>query len=181
MKNTFTKEYMTANCGCYSTKHLEGLSFMKKDSISLLDIIKSKIPQKDKFWFLFRKCKLTKLQKQELAINLAEIVLPIYEIKYPDNKAPRLAIEAARNYLKGLIDLDTLIIARRAAAAAAFFAAAADAAAAAYAAYAADAAAYAAAAEAAAADAYAAAAYAAAADVYKKELDKCLLNFIEIN
>jgi hypothetical protein len=93
--------------------------------------------------------KKAEMHEKDLAIGCAEIVLAIYEKKYPDNKAPREAIQAAKDYLAGTIGIDELNIKRRAAYAAAYadaYAAAADAAAA-YAAY---------------ADAYAAAAYAAA-------------------
>ena len=65
---------------------------------------------------------------------MGEIVLEIYEKKYHDNKAPREAIQAAKDYLNNTgITLEELRIKRNAAYAA-------YAAAAAYAAYAADAA-----------------------------------------
>ena len=104
----------------------------------------------------------------QMAVEFAEKVLPIYEVKYPDDDRPRKAIQAARDWLS-----NPAAYAVYAAYADAVYAAYADAvyaayAAAAYAADAADAAAYAAAAAAYAADAvYAAAAadaaYAAAA------------------
>ena len=112
---------------------------------------------------------------RKTAIFAAESVLHIFEMKHPDDKRPRKAIEAAKAYLKGDINRDELREARVAAAAAdaaadaaAADAAAADAAAADAAAYAADAAAADDAADAAAA-AYAAAddaAYAAYAYAY---------------
>ena len=37
------------------------------------------------------------------AADCAEMVLPIYEKKYPDDNRPRLAIQAARDYANGLI------------------------------------------------------------------------------
>ena len=47
---------------------------------------------------------LTKLlntkQNQQLAVFSAQQVLPIFEKKYPTDKRPRLAIEAAKNVLK---------------------------------------------------------------------------------
>jgi hypothetical protein len=171
MKQTFTKKFMQHNCGCYSLTQLEACSFMQSDEITLADIIESEIPLRDKFWFVIRKCASID-ELKEIAIEVAECVLPIYEEKYQNNKAPRNAIEAAKKYIKGEITLDELVIARSAADAAdaaadaAYAAAYADAAdAAAAAAYAADAAAYAAADAAyAAADAAYAAAAAAAAD-----------------
>ena len=96
---------------------------------------------------------MTKMQRVKWAIYCAEQVIGIYEEKYPDNDAPRKAIEAAKQYLK----TPTADAANAAADAAAY--------AAAYAAYAAadaaNAAAYAANAAYAAANAAYAAAYAA--------------------
>jgi hypothetical protein len=42
------------------------------------------------------------------AADCAELVLPIYEKDYPDDKRPRLAIQAARDYANGLITLEEL-------------------------------------------------------------------------
>jgi len=98
--------------------------------------------------------------------DVAELVLPIFEKKHPDDKRPREAIEGVRLYHSGDITIDALRNLRTAAAYAADAAADADAAYAADAAADADAA-YAAADAAAAADAdaaYAAADAAAAAD-----------------
>jgi len=103
-------------------------------------------------WLICRM--LTRKQKIQFAVFAAEQVLPIFEVKYPDDSRPRLAIEAAKN----VIDRNT-IKNRSAAASCAADAAAARATAYAYAA--ADVAS-AAAAAAAAADAAASTAYAAA-------------------
>ena len=166
MKQEFTKEFMLNNCGCYSEKDLMNCSFMNSENILLKSILESEIPLKDKYWFLCRKV-ADKKQNQEISIMVAEIVLPIFEKKYPDDKIPFEAIQAAKQYISGHISLEILIEKRRAAADAAAYAAA-DAAAT----YAADAAAYA------AADAAAyAAAYAADADI-KQQLHNYLLTFI---
>jgi hypothetical protein len=53
------------------------------------------------------------------AADCAEMVLPIYEKDYPDDKRPRLAIQAARDYANGLITMQELAAARAAARAAA--------------------------------------------------------------
>ena len=118
-------------------------------------------------WFIANK--LSKHNRVSYAIYAAEQVLHIFEKKYPDDKRPRLAIDAAKKYLE-----NKNAAAAYAAAAAAY--AAADAAAAdAAAAYAADAAAAAAAAYAAAADdaddAAADDAAAAKKEMFKKILD----------
>jgi hypothetical protein len=53
------------------------------------------------------------------AADCAEMVLPIYEKDYPDDKRPRLAIQAARDYANGLITMEEWAAARAAAWAAA--------------------------------------------------------------
>ena len=163
MQQTFTSEFMHANCGCYSPGQLNARSFMQQPEITLSAIINSEILLKDKYWFVCEKL-ATKEQNQQIAIRCAEIVLPIYEAKHPGNKVPREATEAAKLFITGHISIEELLAKQRAAAYAADAAAyAADAYAADAAAYAADAAAYAADAADYAADAAAAAADAAAA------------------
>ena len=147
MQQQFTKDFMIANSGCYDEQKLLSLSFMRNEDITLKSIVESEIPLRDKFWFVCKKL-ATKEENQQITINVAEIVLPIYEKHYPDNKAPREAIEAAKQYIAGHISLETLLSKRRAAAVYAVYAVnavdaayaavyAADAAAAVYAAYAA--------------------------------------------
>ena len=46
------------------------------------------------------------------AADCEELVLPIYEKKYPDDNRPHLAIKAARDYANGLITLEELSAAR---------------------------------------------------------------------
>ena len=171
MKKTFTKQYMRDNCGCYEdTKgKLDACSFMKLDGdISIYDILNSEIPLKDKAWFVVKKCELTERQHQELAIQCAELVLPIFDAKYPNNDAPRKAIQAATDYLEGNISRGYLLSAAHASYASyAAYAAAYAADAASHAAYAAS---YAAAYAADAADAAADAAYAAADAAALEEL-----------
>ena len=128
MKKEFTREEMIANKGCYSLEQLNQCSFMQNEEISLFDILDSEIPLKDKFWFCCKKV-FTKEQNQLISITVAENVLDIYEIKYPGNKTPREAIQAAKDYLNNSITLEVLSEKRKAA-----FADAADAAAAVYAA-----------------------------------------------
>ena len=48
-------------------------------------------------WFITRKCTLE--NKRKYAIYAAELVLHIYENKYPNDDRPRKAIEVAKNYL----------------------------------------------------------------------------------
>jgi hypothetical protein len=163
MKTLFTKDEILLNVGCYSKE--DAIEILKgKTKFTIDEILSLDIPLKDKAWFIRKRCEFTDTQFRKFAIGCAYCVLPIYEAKYPENKAPREAIEAAEQYLAGTIDIDVLRQKRTAAYAA--YAAANAAYAAAYAAYAADAAAYAAAyaAYAAANAAYAAANAAYAAD-----------------
>lgn len=165
---TFTKEFILENGGCYLAEQLQQLISDHGDKpITLMDIVSNEnIPLKDRYWFLCKKVN-NKQQNQQLAIEVAEIVLPIYEKIYPGDNRVREAIEADKQYLAGHISLGTLIEKRRAAYAAyAADAAYAAAYAAAYSAYAADAD---------AADAAYAAAYAAYAADIKQQLENLLL------
>jgi hypothetical protein len=117
MTKIFTKEYMQLNCGCYSQGQLMNCSFMKSDTITLESIVNSEIPLKYKYWFVCRKVATTE-QNQKIAIDVAEMVLPIYEKAYPNDKRPHEAIQAAKQYIAGYISLDELWEKRAAAAAA---------------------------------------------------------------
>jgi hypothetical protein len=124
-------------------------------------------------WFL-NNCKKIELKvKINLAVFSAELVLPIYTKRYPNDNRVSDCILATKDFILGKINREELLKKRNTAAAA--YAAAADADdAAAYAAYAAayaaaDAAAYAAYAADAAADAAAYAAYAAAYAAYARK------------
>lgn len=68
-------------------------------------------------WLLVR-C-LTKEQNQQVAIYAAELVLPMYEQKYPGDWRVRHCIKATKTYLLGHINRAELKEARAAAAAAA--------------------------------------------------------------
>lgn len=56
MKTKFTPKFIKENKGCYSLKQVNSLSFIKQKSITLEDVFKSKIPFKDKIWFLISNC-----------------------------------------------------------------------------------------------------------------------------
>ena len=155
MTETITLEWLKENHACG-----ESLKAFDKetnhDVFATLERLKAKNREWGN-WLIVRL--MTHRQTIQYAIFAAEQVIDIFEKKYPDDYRPRLAIEAARDYLK-----DPSAKNKKAAAAYAAAAAAANAAYAAYAAAAADAAAnaaYAADASSAAADASSAAAYAA--------------------
>ena len=186
MKTLFTKT--NANFGCYG-KNSDVVKAHTGDIFTIEDVLNSYVPLKDKAWFIRRNCEFTIDEFRQFAIGCALCVLPIYEYKYPKDKVPREAIEAAQAYLKNEISIDELYTKRHAAAAAAAAAAADADADAAYAAYttafaAAAAAAYAAADDADdayttafAADAAAAAADAAASDAAAAYAADRLLSF----
>jgi hypothetical protein len=145
----------------------------KKSESDVFKVIKALKKEKQYHWanWLLSRT-FTKPQAVEYAIFAAEQVIDIFEKKYPDDKKPRLAIEAAKTWLKEPTEAN-----RKAAADAYADAYAYDADAAAYAAYAA-ADAYDAAA---AYDAYAYAAYAAyaAAAYAAAEKEKIQLKIID--
>jgi len=116
MEKQFTKQFMHENRGCYSEAILNDCDFMKFDEPITLDmILDSDIKLKHKYWFVCFKL-LTKEQNRKVAIGVAEILLEIYENKYPNDKRPREAIQAAKDYLVGTINLDELKTKRDAAA-----------------------------------------------------------------
>jgi hypothetical protein len=135
-----------------------GVEFDIEQEINLLTILESN-GVADMLWCLRATRQDSRKIASQLAIEFAGLSLCYFEAKYPNDKRPHDAIQAARDFNYGKITIVELREKRAAAADAAAYAADAAAyaaAAAAAAAYAADAAAY-------AADAYAAAAYAAAA------------------
>ena len=107
-------------------KHLGGVTKYGKDTpVDLLTILDSN-GLDDTLWCL----RATQQEADALtvarlfAIDCAERTLPIWEAKHPNDQRPRLAIQAAKDYMAGKITQEEL----RAAAAAAAYAAAAAAA-----------------------------------------------------
>jgi hypothetical protein len=186
-----TKEWLHNHNACISGQKW----FLAQDKSEAVEVINALVVDEKLDWANWTICRVfNKKQKVMYAIFAAEQVIDIFAKKYPDDKRPRLAIEAAKNYLKNPSTKTKNAAAAAADAYATAYAATADAAAAAaaaadvyatadaYAAAAAyataDATAYAAAAYAyatAAAYAYAADAYAAAAA--RKEMRIKILNY----
>jgi hypothetical protein len=153
------------NC---SDRVIDALSYVKGEILCEVEAKGKHFTDKDKStWESMRIVKAWHWKKEDsvaMAIFSAELVIDIFEKKYPDDKRPRQAIEAAKEYLKNP-SKKTARAAARSARAAAYASAHADRAAyASAAAYASSAAARAADAAAAAAAAYAAAYAAYAAD-----------------
>ena len=93
MKMTKVKLMKFAPCA-------DGLAFAKCCDFDFVKIYET-CPRGDwLLWLLRRTGHLTKPLAVEIAIGCAERVLPIYEKSNPKDKRPRLAIEAAINYLK---------------------------------------------------------------------------------
>ena len=124
-----TEEWLKENNACYV-----GILWFKNQEESDGIKVVLKLLSEDKFswanWLLVRL--MTHIQKVQYAVFAAEQVIDIYEKKYPEDKRPRLAIEAAKAFIKDPSDTN-----KNAAANAVAYAADA-----ANAAYAADAAAY---------------------------------------
>ena len=145
MKRTFTITELQESRGCYTTDQVNALPFNDKGTITLSKLFKT-VPIKDFTWFLTRKSGLTTKQNQLFAVHCAELVLHIYEDRYPNDKRVRECIDATKLYLNGDVSQEYLLDKRNAAADAdaaaadASYASAAAAGASAYAAYAADAA-----------------------------------------
>jgi hypothetical protein len=111
MKTEFTKEYMTSNRGCYSREKMLNVKCVKEDNITLENLFND-LPIKDFCWFLIRKCDLTLIQKQRLALNCAKQVLPIYQKQCPKDNRVKECIKATELYLDDKISLDDLRIKR---------------------------------------------------------------------
>ena len=188
-KMNITKEWLRENNACKS-----GVKwFLSQDETDAAKIMLKLIEcgRPEDFHWIMQKLITTKEQSVMIAVFSAECVIDIFENKHPDDKRPRKAIDAAKEWIKNPCpktksDAAYAAYAANAAANAAYAAAdaanaAADAAnAAAYAAYAAADAADAAYAAVYAADAADAAAYAAAYAVdaaayaaHKETLKKC--------
>jgi hypothetical protein len=86
---------------------------MEQETNNFVNFINSEIPLMDKFWFVCKKL-ATNEQNQLIAIGIAEIVLPIFEKKHPNDNRPRKAIQAAKDYLNGNISIGKLNLARNA-------------------------------------------------------------------
>ena len=80
MKTEFTKVEMYNLKGCYSKEELNKCSFMVKDNISIIEILDSEIPLKDKSWFIRNSIELTDLEKKEFAIGCALIMMHLEKL-----------------------------------------------------------------------------------------------------
>ena len=114
MQTEYNLDFLLENTGCYESEQIESLFPKEREVVSYEDILQSSIPLQDKYW-LFCYRVFTDSQNQHIVIKIAEVVLPIFEEKYPEDNRPRKAIEAARLYLAGEIGIEELAAARAAA------------------------------------------------------------------
>jgi hypothetical protein len=122
MKKVTIKDIMSwGPCSRYPRERIKKLMGRKK-YITLDDIWKAKLDYKDDyFWLALRKEFISKHNLHKIAIYAAELVLPIFEEKYPDDKRPWQAIEAKKKWLRGEISDRELDIASNAASYTALF------------------------------------------------------------
>lgn len=90
MKTNFTKS--TANFGCYNETRKQD-KILPNEEFNINDVLNSDVSLNHKAWFIRNNCEFTTDEFRQFAIGCALCVLPIYETKYPENKAPRAAID----------------------------------------------------------------------------------------
>ena len=99
---------------CYDAEQIKAL-FGKRKTLNAKQIAALKIPDADKVWAFTRPHFLdTKEKAVRFAIFCAEQSLPIFETRFPDDKRPRAAIEAAQARLENPSDAAAYTAARAA-------------------------------------------------------------------
>jgi hypothetical protein len=90
-------------CRRYPRERIKKLMGRKK-YVTLDDIWKTKLDNKaDYLWLVFREEFISDSNLHKIAIYAAELALPIFEERHPDDKRPRQAIEAKKKWLRGKI------------------------------------------------------------------------------
>ena len=107
MKTEFTKDYILENRIYYTIEEMEKLPFINNESITLQDLFES-LTTEHFLWFLTRKCELTALEKEKLALHCAKEVLPIFESEFPNDNRVRMCIEATEKFINGEISSEEL-------------------------------------------------------------------------
>ena len=128
MQTTLNKIKLHSPCKDGWEKLLNHLNKTQSDdeSLELRTILESN-GLHDTIWAL-RAVECKDKEIRLFAADCAELVLPIFEKDYPNDKRPSLAIQAARDYANGLITMEELRAAASDAASDAAWAAASDAA-----------------------------------------------------
>ena len=104
-QKTFKGDLVMCEQGFHCSKTVwQAFSYVQGEILAQVEVSGTHETQDDKeVWEKMKIVKAYKWQKQdsvELAIYAAELVISIYEKKYPDDDRPRKAIEAAKKYLK---------------------------------------------------------------------------------
>jgi len=107
MKTVFSKELMQDTTGLFYWKDFELEVLKGRTEILLTDILESEIPVDRKFDIICKKL-ANREENQQITIGCAEIVLEIFDKKYPEDKQARQAIQAAKDYLNGHIGVEEL-------------------------------------------------------------------------
>ena len=87
-------------CEGYGTDRVKGL-WAGRESLTPLEILGLDIPIEDRFWVVLRYDTIGQKLCDEIACDIADHVLPIFEREYPDDKRPREAIEITRLHIAG--------------------------------------------------------------------------------
>ena len=83
--------------------------FGRKKKLTAIDILGlKKVPAADRIWAIARDVFLDDCSLRLYAADCAEHVLKFFEEERPEDKRPREAIEAARKFARGEIDIATL-------------------------------------------------------------------------
>lgn len=102
-------------CSTYGRDRLTKL-FGRRKNVTALDILGCKsVPVKDRFWVVLRNHFLDDKALRLWAADCARHVLHFFAEKYPEDKRPREAIEAARRFARGEITLEQMTAAGAAA------------------------------------------------------------------
>lgn len=98
-------ELSMCNHGLHCSKEInQAFSFVSGEVLAKVEVKGKKLVDDDKECYsdmrIVKAWKWTKKDSVSLAIYAAELVIGIYEKKYPKDDRPRKAIEAAKNWLK---------------------------------------------------------------------------------
>lgn len=113
MKTNFTKEEVIEVSGCYSREQTLSLIEGLMEPININMLLSLDISYQDKCWFAFRSCELTLEEKKLLSLQLAWVVLPIYEGEYPEDNRVRECLVAIDGYIKGIVSKEEFLEKRK--------------------------------------------------------------------
>ena len=101
MKNTFTRNEFLSN-GVFDTWRIPDSGVIDMETITLSDILQFDFMGDDeKLCTIARMCELTPIEIKRLSLNLAWVVLPIYEEFKPEGTSVRHCLESVENWIIG--------------------------------------------------------------------------------